>query len=98
MKIVNKNEMNKLIGDYGQDGGIIFAEYVPHILTSDVMVTDGHFGATNIIPKNGEVFDWDWNIDEYKEKDLFVVFDNNDVLQIIQTLTRGLKIELKNLE
>jgi hypothetical protein len=42
------------------------------------------------------VFDFDWNIEEYRDKDLFVVFDNNDVLQIIQTLTRGLKIKLGN--
>ena len=31
---------------------------------------------------------------EYKETDLFIVFDNNDVLQMIQTLTSGLKIDL----
>ena len=77
------------------EGGIVFVEYKPDILTSDVMVTDGDFGAREIIPYQGEVFDFDWNIREYRETDLFTVFDNNDVLQMIQTLTSGLKIDLE---
>ena len=76
------------------DGGIVFAEYTPSVLTSELMVTEGNFGATNVIPYEGEAWSWDWNIDEYSDDELFAVYDNNDVLQIIQTLTRGLKIEL----
>lgn len=79
------------------DGGIIFAEYSPSILASQLMVTDGEFGATEVVPYEGEVFDFDWNIKEYEDDDLFSVFDNNDILQMIQTLTRGLKIELNYL-
>jgi hypothetical protein len=60
------------------------------------MVTDGNFGAREVIPYDAEVFDFDWNIEEYQDKDLFEVFDNNDVLQMIQTLTSGLKIKLSN--
>lgn len=44
---------------------------------------------------HGEIFDYDWNIEECDDKDLLVVFDNNDILQMIQTLTKGLKIDLK---
>ena len=95
MKIINRNELKKLIDEYPQ-GGIVFAEYTPDIINSPIMVTDGDFGATEIIPYHGEVFDWDWNIEEYREKDLFIIFDNNDILQIIKTLTSGLKIELKD--
>lgn len=76
------------------DGGIVFAEYTPSVLKSEIMVTDGDFGAREVIPFEGEVFDFDWNIKEYRDNDLFAVFDNNDVLQMIQTLTSGLKIEL----
>lgn len=79
------------------DGGIVFAEYRPDVLTSDLMVTDGEFGARQVIPYEGEVFDFDWNIGEFREKDLFAVYDNNDVLQMIQTLTSGLKINLEYL-
>ena len=50
----------------------------------------------NLIPYEGEVFDFDWNIDEYRDDDWFTVYDNNDVLQMIQTLTKGLKIPLKD--
>ena len=39
--------------------------------------------------------DFDWNIGEYRDTDLFAVFDNNDILQMIQTLTSGLKISCK---
>jgi hypothetical protein len=87
--------MKTLMEDF-PDGGIVFAEYEPDVLKSELMVTDGSFGATEVIPDDGEVFDFDWNIEEYKDKDLFAVFDNNDVLQMIQTLTRGLKIKLNN--
>ena len=96
MNIYNKTQMEELMEKY-PDGGIIFAEYKPSVLTSNLMVTDGDFGATEVIPYEGEVFDFDWNIKEYKDSDLFAVFDNNDVLQMIQTLTRGLKIELNYL-
>lgn len=76
------------------NGGIVFAEYTPSVLVSELMVTDGSFGATNVIPYEGEAWSWDWNIDEYSNDELFAVYDNNDVLQMIQTLTKGLKIEL----
>lgn len=94
MKVLSKSELESLMTQF-PDGGIVFAEYAPHVLTSELMVTDGDFGARWIIPNNGEVFDFDWNIGEYRDKSLFAVFDNNDVLQMIQTLTSGLKISCK---
>ena len=96
MNIITKKQMEELMEEY-PDGGIVFAEYSPSILASQLMVTDGEFGATEVVPYEGEVFDFDWNIKEYKDDALFSVFDNNDVLQMIQTLTRGLKIELNYL-
>lgn len=95
MKIINKNEFKKLIEEY-PDGGIVFAEYSPDIINSEIMVTDGDFGATCIIPHHGEVFNFDWNIEEYNMVDLFIIFDNADILQMIQILTSGLKIKLKD--
>ena len=95
MKIMNANEFKKLMEEYA-DGGIVFAEYSPDIIKSEIMVTDGDFGATCLVPYHGEVFDFDWNIEEYQDKELFIIFDNNDILQMIQTLTIGLKIELKD--
>lgn len=35
-------------------------------------------------------------IAEYKESDIFAVYDHEDILQMIQTLTRGLKTNLKS--
>ena len=96
MNIVTKKQMEELMEEF-PDGGIVFAEYRPSILASQLMVTDGEFGATEVVPYEGEVFDFDWNIKEYKDDALFSVFDNNDVLQMIQSLTRGLKIELNYL-
>lgn len=95
MKILNKFQMKNLM-EFFPDGGIVFAEYRPCVLSSELMVTDGDFGATEVIPNDGEVFDFDWNIGEYQDRDLFAVFDNNDVLQMIQTLTRGLQIKLSS--
>lgn len=96
MKILNKKQFEDLMKEdvYLVKGGIVFAEYAPDALLSSVMVTDGQFGAREVIPEHGEVFDYDWNIKEYSDDDLFAVFDNNDVLQMIQTLTSGLNIQL----
>ena len=94
MKIINKVELQQLIHS-NPNGGIVFAEYRPDIIASDIMVTDGEFGATEIVPYHGEIFDYDWNIGEYIDSDMFVIFDNNDILQIIQTLVIGLNIELE---
>lgn len=96
MQIVNKTQMKSLMEEY-LDGGIVFADYVPDVCASDIMVTDGDFGARALVPHEGEVFDFDWNINEYRDTAMFVIFDNNDILQMIQTLTSGLKIKLKGL-
>ena len=95
MKILNKQQFVTLMNEY-PNGGIIFADYTPNVLKSALMVTDGDFGATEVIPVNGEVFDFDWNIGEYSDEDLFAVFDNEDVLQMIQTLVSGIKTQLKD--
>lgn len=93
MKILTKAQMLKM------PPGTVFCEYQPDIILSDIMVIDENFdipfGATNVVPLHGEVFDWDWSINDYDENDSFMVFDNNDILQMIQTLTKGLNIELK---
>ncbi len=94
MKIFKKREFESLMEDF-PDGGIVFAEYEPDVLKSSLMVTDGDFGAREVIPHDGEVFDFDWNIKEYRNDDLFAVFDNNDILQMIQTLVSGIKVDLK---
>ena len=94
MRIITKYAFERLMEEY-PDGGIVFAEYEPNVRTSDLMVTNGDFGATNVVPMDGEVFDWDWNIGEYRDDDLFVVFDNDDVLQMVKTLVSGLKIDLR---
>ena len=62
---------------------------------NSVLVTDGDFGATFLVPTvDGDVFDFDWNIEEYRNDDEFYVLDYADILQIIQTLTKGLRIQL----
>jgi hypothetical protein len=94
MRIITKYAFERLMEEY-PDGGIVFAEYEPNVRTSDLMVTNGDFGATNVVPMDGEVFDWDWNIGEYRDDDLFVVLDNDDVLQMVKTLVSGLKIDLR---
>lgn len=104
MKIVTKAQMLKIMDKY-PNGGVVFAETREDWANPDpeIMVTDGridgtgdHFGATIVVPHNGEVFDFDWNIEEYKESAVFAVYDNEDILQMIQTLTRGLRINLKS--
>ena len=94
MVIVPKKGMETLMKTY-PNGGIVFQECDSNLQPiNELMVTDGSFGATCIIPKEGEVFDWDWNIKESYDTDHFAVYDHSDILQIIQNLTKGLQIEL----
>ena len=90
MILLSKTQFKGLMKLY-PEGGIVFAE---NPCETDVLVTDGDFGARSIIPQNGEVFDFDWNIEECNDNDVFYVFENEDILQIIQTLTSGLQIKL----
>lgn len=96
MRIINAIEMRKM------PPGTVFCDYKPDIMTSDLMVIDNYkgitenaFGATKVIPWHAEVVDYDWNSDEYDNHELFMIFDNNDILQMIQTLTQSLNIDLK---
>lgn len=93
MKYVTKKQLQDLI-DTSIDAKIVFAEYTPNIITSDIMLAEKDFGATDISPIDGEVFCWDWNIGEYHDKDMFVVFETLDILQMIRTLIRGLPEDL----
>lgn len=94
MKILNKLEFRKLMRDRYPDSGIVFAECYSPINMSDLMVTMGMFGAKNIAPIDGEVYEFDFDINQYHDDDRFAVYDNNDILQMIQNLTSGLRVDL----
>ena len=54
MNIITKEQMRSLMEEY-PDGGIVFAEYTPGVLTSSIMVTDGSFGAREVVPHEGVI-------------------------------------------
>lgn len=94
MKIVNKKEMEKLINN-NPDGGVVFSDYDSVTDETNVLVSDGIFGATELNPRvwgDGELFDFDWNVSEYRNDELFVVFEREDIVQMIELLERGLEI------
>ena len=89
MTMMTKQQFKELMKEF-PNGGIPFLDG-----DNSVLVTDGNFGATCLVPTvDGEVFDFDWNIEEHSDDDEFYVLDYSDVLQIIQTLTKGLRIQL----
>ena len=94
MKIVNKTEFEELMKEY-PNGGIVFAEHKWNAYALDLMVTSGEFGARCVVPSDDGIYSFDWNIKEYKDNELFVVYDNNDILQMIQTLVSGLKLGIE---
>ena len=90
MKKLTKQQFKELMKEF-PNGGIPFLDG-----DNSVLVTDGNFGATFLVPtEDGEVFDFDWNIEEHSDDDEFCVLDYSDILQIIQTLTKGLRIRLR---
>lgn len=90
---LTKQQFKELMKEF-PNGGIPFLDSDPSSGGS-VLVTDGDFGATLLVPTvDGEVFDFDWNIEEYSDDKEFYVLDYADILQIIQILTKGLRIQL----
>lgn len=93
MTWMKKQQFKELMKEF-PNGGILFLDG-NHADGNSVLVTDGDFGATLLVPTvDGEIFDFDWNIEEYSDDEDFYVLDYADILQIIQTLTKGLRIQL----
>lgn len=93
MTRLTKQQFKELMKEF-PNGGIPFLDG-DSASGGSVLVTDGDFGATLLVPTvDGEVFDFDWNIEEYSDDKEFYVLDYADILQIIQTLTKGLRIQL----
>lgn len=93
MTVLTKQQFKELMKEF-PNGGIPFLDG-DSASGGSVLVTDGDFGATFLVPTvDGEVFDFDWNIEEYSDDKEFYVLDCADILQIIQTLTKGLRIQL----
>lgn len=92
MKIVSKEEMR----NYPR--GTVFMEYRAEqgIELGQVEVKDDYiFGATSLIPdEDGELFDYDWNLEEYKDSDRFYIFEQAEVLRMIKLLMRGIGSEI----
>lgn len=89
MRILNVKQFKELL-EKNPDNRYAFIEYKPGVTVSELMVSDeGAFGATYVIPWPGEVFDFDFNVEEYRDDDdsYFMVFDNNDIARMIQTLS-----------
>lgn len=89
MKILNVKQFKHLLEEHPWNR-YAFIKYKPDVTIGELMVTDvGAFGATYVIPWHGEVFDFDFNIEEYSDdsNDYFMVFDNNDISQMIKTLS-----------
>lgn len=89
MRILNAKQFKELLKK-NPDNRYAFIEYKPDVTIGELMVSDeGAFGATYVIPWHGEVFDFDFNVEEYRDDDdsYFMVFDNNDIAQMIQTLS-----------
>ena len=93
MTRLTKQQFKELMKEF-PSGGIPFLDG-DSASGGSVLVTDGDFGATLLVPTvDGEVFDFDWNIEEYSDDKAFCVLNCADILQIIQTLTKGLRIQL----
>jgi len=93
MTRLTKQKFKELMKEF-PNGGIPFLDS-DYSNVNSILITDGDFGATCLVPTvDGELFDYDWNIEKYNDDDEFYILDYADILQIIQTLTKGLRIQL----
>lgn len=87
MKIITKEEMQSY------PKGTVFADYYSNsgLELSQIQIKDDYeFGACALIPEeDGNIFDWDWNLNEYKDSDKFWIFEDKDIEKMIKLLMRG---------
>lgn len=91
MKLLTVKQLKELLKNNPDNHYAIAECSENYILTEELMVTDGIFGATDIIPYEGDSFDWDFNINEYTDDDktLFMLLNNNDIAHMIKILSRA---------
>ena len=88
MKIVGKKEFREY------PNGTVFMEYYP-CCSMQIEIKRGHdFWAQTLLPdlNNGSEFIYDWNLNEYDENDLFIVFEKHAIEQMINLLKDSLNI------
>lgn len=83
MKILSKKEFKELMKKY-PNGGIVFSDTE----VGEIHITDGDFGATTLSVDSidEELFDYDWNIEEYSDHELFYVYERKDILLVLEKL------------
>lgn len=88
MKIVNKNKFREY------PNGTVFMEYYPCCSMEIEIKRGNYFWAQTLLPdlNNGSEFIYDWNLNEYDENDLFIVFEKHDIEQMINLLKDSLNI------
>ena len=83
MTWMKKQQFKELMKEF-PNGGILFLDG-DHADGNSVLVTDGDFGATCLVPTvDGEVFDFDWN--PHRELCIMSASDDN-VLQTWQIVS-----------
>ena len=101
MQVITAKQFREMITE-DPHRGYVFAEYDSYSgsVAGELRVLDDNgefdeqvgFGATNVIPEDDLVIDWDFDINDYHDEDEFVLFDRDDVMQMIKTLLIGVKI------
>ena len=95
MEIINAKELRERLEFYPEGECMLIGEYQPDMMISDLMIVDRDcFGAVNIVPRDGEVFDWDWSIVDYSDEDLIAVFNVAEVIQMIKTLSKAIPTDV----
>lgn len=89
MKLLSKNELKELFKSK-QNGGVVFSDCD----IGQVYISDGDFGARSLSIKymDDELFDFDWNIEEYKDTDVFYVYEKIEIEKLISELNDTLKL------
>lgn len=98
MKILTREELGEVLRQ--TDIPIAFARYSPCIIVGDILIADGLFGATPLLPdkNNPEAsfnhdnsYDWDFYLDEDYPK--YVIFEKEDVRALINKLRNALEAD-----
>lgn len=87
MKELSKKELHDILKAH-PEGGVVFVPPDDHVVHISY---DKDFGATCLeIDEDGEPYCYDWSIHEYKDDELFKLYEEEDIFELIKVLVFSL--------
>lgn len=90
MKVVNRDVLFKLIECFPK-GGLVFSECHPNILAKELMISRDDGSVILLSHVDDDYINFDRDMSVYTQKDKFMIYDINDIYEMIDILKSAYK-------